>query len=133
MNDRWSTREWTPIALDERDDFPRSVAAMQRYDVLVVNPIKDGLNLVAMEGPAVNRRDGLLCLSPEAGAYDVMHKAAWPIHPYDLEAAAGTLDRALATPFDERATIATRLRALASARSPADWIADLVEHAGTPG
>ena len=48
----------------------RSIAAMQRYDVLVVNPIKDGLNLVAKEGPAVNTRDGLLCLSREAGAYE---------------------------------------------------------------
>jgi len=102
---------------------------MQRYDVLLVNPIKDGLNLVAKEGPAVNRRDGLLCLSPEAGAYDDLRKAAFPIHPYDVESAAGTLDRALATPLDERATIAARLRTLATARNPAGWIADLVAHA----
>lgn len=129
VNDRWSTRDWTPIVLDQRDDFPRSVAAMQRYDVLLVNPIKDGLNLVAKEGPAVNRRDGLLCLSPEAGAYDELRKAVLPIHPYDVEDAAGTLDRALATPLDERATIAARLRALATARNPTDWIADLVSHA----
>ena len=96
VNDRWATRDWTPIVLDQRDDFPRSVAAMQRYDVLLVNPIKDGLNLVAKEGPAVNRRDGVLCLSPEAGAYDELRKAVLPIHPYDIEAAAGTLDHALA-------------------------------------
>jgi trehalose 6-phosphate synthase len=129
VNDRWSTRDWTPIVLDQRDDFPRSVAAMQRYDVLLVNPIKDGLNLVAKEGPAVNRRDGLLCLSPEAGAYDELRKAVLPIHPYDIEDAAGTLDRALATPLDERANIAARLRVLATARNPTDWIADLVSHA----
>lgn len=129
VNDRWATRDWTPIALDQRDDFPRSVAAMQRYDLLLVNPIKDGLNLVAKEGPAVNRRDGVLCLSPEAGAYDDLRKAAIPIHPYDVEAAAGTLDRALAIPLDERATIAARLRTLATARNPVGWIADLVAHA----
>jgi trehalose 6-phosphate synthase len=129
VNDRWATRDWTPIVLDQRDDFPRSVAAMQRYDVLLVNPIKDGLNLVAKEGPAVNRRDGVLCLSPEAGAFDDMRKAAIPIHPYDVEAAAGTLDHALAIPLDERATIAKRLRALATARDPAIWIKDLVSHA----
>ena len=76
VNDRWATRDWTPILLDEHDDFPRSIAAMQRYDVLVVNPIKDGLNLVAKEGPAVNRRDGLLCLSREAGAYEELRTAA---------------------------------------------------------
>jgi trehalose 6-phosphate synthase len=133
INDRWATPDWTPIVLDERDDFPRSVAALQRYDVLVVNPIKDGLNLVAMEGPALNRRDGLLCLSREAGAYDEMGEAALAIHPYDIEDAAGTLDRALTTPLDERATIAARLRALATARNPADWVADLVAHAGVSG
>jgi trehalose 6-phosphate synthase len=129
INDRWATRDWTPIALDQRDDFPRSVAAMQRYDVLLVNPIKDGLNLVAKEGPAVNRRDGLVCLSREAGAYDDLHRAVLPIHPYDVEDAASTLDRALATPLDERATIAARLRKLATARDPVIWIEDLVAHA----
>jgi trehalose 6-phosphate synthase len=129
INERWGTRDWTPIVLDERDDFPRSVAAMQRYDVLLVNPIKDGLNLVAKEGPTVNRRDGLVCLSPEAGAFDELQKAVLPIHPYDVEQGAATLDQALATPLDERATIAAKLRTLATARNPTDWIADLVEHA----
>jgi len=129
VNDRWATRDWMPILLDERDDFPRSIAAMQRYDVLLVNPIKDGLNLVAKEGPAVNRRDGLLCLSREAGAFDELRAAAIAIHPYDLDDAADALDRALATPLDERAAIATRLRTLATARTPGDWIADLVAHA----
>ncbi len=129
VNDRWATRDWTPIVLDDRDDFPRSVAAMQRYDVLLVNPIKDGLNLVAMEGPVVNQRDGLLCLSREAGAYDALGRAAITVHPFDVEHAAGALDRALATPLDERAEIAKRLRMLATARTPADWLADLIAHA----
>ena len=129
VNDRWATRDWTPILLDERDDFPRSIAAMQRYDVLLVNPIKDGLNLVAKEGPTINRRDGLLCLSREAGAWEELRTAAIPVHPYDLDDAASALDRALATPLDERAVMAKRLRALAIARTPSDWAADLVAHA----
>ena len=129
VNERWETRDWTPILLDERDDFPRSIAAMQRYDVLVVNPIKDGLNLVAKEGPAVNTRDGLLCLSREAGAWEELHDAAIAMHPYDLEDAAAALDTALATPLDERATIAKRLRARATARTPSDWLDDLVAQA----
>ena len=129
VNERWETRDWSPILLDERDDFPRSIAAMQRYDVLLVNPIKDGLNLVAKEGPAVNRRDGLLCLSREAGAYEELRTAVIPVHPYDLDDAAGALDRALATPLDERAAIAKRLRKLAIARTPFDWVGDLVAHA----
>ena len=129
VNERWATRDWDPILLDERDDFPRSIAAMQRYDVLLVNPIKDGLNLVAKEGPAINRRDGLLCLSPEAGAFEEMRAAAIPVHPFDLEDGASALDRALATPLDERAAIAKKLRELATARTPTDWVADLTAHA----
>ena len=77
---------------------------MQRYDVLLVNPIRDGLNLVAMEGPALNRRDGLLCLSPRP-ARTTSAQATLAVHPYDIEAAARTLDRALATPLDERGAI----------------------------
>ena len=61
--------DWTPILLDPTDNFPRSVAALRRYDVLLVNPIRDGLNLVAKEGPLVNDHDGLLVLSPESGAW----------------------------------------------------------------
>jgi len=130
VNDRWATRDWTPILLDDRDDYARSVAGMQRYDVLLVNALRDGLNLVAKEGPAVNRRDGVLCLSPETGAYDELKSAVLAVHPYDIEQCAGALDDALSMPLDERAARASRLRALATMRSPADWLADLVGNAG---
>ena len=53
--------------------------------MLLVNPIKDGLNLVAKEGPLCNERDGVLCLSPEAGAYDELHEFVVPVHPFDVE------------------------------------------------
>jgi trehalose 6-phosphate synthase len=129
INDRWGTRDWIPIVLDQRDDFARSVAGMQRYDVLFVNPIKDGLNLVAKEGALLNRRDGLVCLSREAGAYEEMQSEVVGLHPFDVEQMAGALDEALATPIDLRAVRAARLREVAVARSPAMWLADLLAHA----
>jgi trehalose 6-phosphate synthase len=129
VNDRWATRDWKPIVLDDRDDYARSIAGMQRYDVLLVNALRDGLNLVAKEGPVVNRRDGLLCLSPETGAYEELKSAAITVHPYDIEQCAGALDDALSIPLDERAARAGKLRTLAMERSPADWLADLVRHA----
>lgn len=129
VNERWGTADWTPIVLDDRDDFPLSVAGMQRYDVLFVNPVRDGLNLVAKEGPLVNRRDGVLCLSPEAGAYEELHEAAIATHPFDIEAAAGALDTALAMPLDERGMRAKALRRLAGRRTPSTWLHDLLEHA----
>ncbi len=129
VNDRWARGDWLPVVLDDRDDFPRSVAGLQRYDVLLVNPLRDGLNLVAKEGPVVNTRDGVLCLSPEAGAFEELKPAALPLHPYDVEQAAETLGRALTMAPAERATRARRLRELATARTPAAWLADLVRHA----
>ena len=67
VNDRWGTGEWQPIVVDTRDDYEQTVAGLTRYDVLLVNSLKDGLNLVAKEGPIVNARHGVLALSPEAG------------------------------------------------------------------
>ena len=98
--------------------------------MLLVNALRDGLNLVAKEGPVVNKRDGVLCLSPETGAYDELKSAAIAVHPYDLEQCASALDDALSLPLDERAVRARKLRALALMRSPADWLADLIGHAG---
>jgi trehalose 6-phosphate synthase len=124
VNERWATNGWRPIVLDAQDDYPRTVAAMARYDVLVVNAIKDGLNLVAKEGPLVNRRDGVLCLSPDTGAWDDLGSGALAMHPFDLEQAAGALQTALEMPTEERAARAVKLRALAAARTPKAWFDD---------
>ena len=122
VNDRWARPDWQPVVMDLRDDFPRSVAGYARYDALLVNPLKDGLNLVAKEGPMVNRRDGVVCLSPEAGAYDELGPAVLEAHPYDLDQTATALHTALSMPAAARREQATRLRDLASAHTPASWL-----------
>jgi trehalose 6-phosphate synthase len=122
VNERWATRDWEPVVTDLRDDFPRSVACYARYDALLVNPLKDGLNLVAKEGPMMNRRDGVLCLSPEAGSYDELAPAVLDAHPYDLDQTAGALHTALSMPADARREQASRLRELAGAHTPATWL-----------
>jgi trehalose 6-phosphate synthase len=126
INDRFGTREWAPIVVDLRDDFARTVAGLQRYDVLLVNPIKDGLNLVAKEGPVLNQRNGVVCLSREAGAFDELATAVEPVHPFDIEQMAGALANALVLPSDARAERAARLRTLVTSRTPADWLDDLL-------
>ena len=130
VNERWATPSWQPVVLDTRDDFASTVAALVRYDALLVNPVKDGLNLVAKEGPILNHNDGVLCLSPDAGAWDELGELALAAHPYDLEQCAATLDAALSMPSEERATRAERLRVLAGARTPRDWLADQLAAAG---
>ncbi len=126
VNERWGTDDWCPVVLDVADDPVRSFAALTRYDVLLVNPVRDGLNLVAKEGPLVNDRDGVLVLSREAGAFEELGPAAVAVNPYDVADTADGLARALAMPAPERARRARQLRALVEQRPAADWLTDLL-------
>ena len=130
VNDRWATADWTPIIVETRDDFNRTIAGYLRYDALLVNPIRDGLNLVAKEGPLCNTRDGVVCLSPDAGAFDELSDGVVAAHPFDLVATAGALHQALTMPADERARHAKVLKRAAAARTPADWLSDQLSAAG---
>jgi trehalose 6-phosphate synthase len=102
VNDRFRRPGWEPVSLVVRDDFPASVAAYLEYDVLLVNPVMDGLNLVAKEAPLVNRRDGVLVLSREAGAFEELGKWVVPVDPLDVEGQAVALERAIDLPVGER-------------------------------
>lgn len=129
VNERWATETWQPIVLDTRDDLERTIAGFTRYDVLFVNSLADGLNLVAKEGPLVNARDGVLCLSPETGAFEELHEAALGVHPWDVSQTADALHRALSMRPAERAARAARLRALSVVHTPQTWLDALVSHA----
>ena len=124
INERWATSDWTPVVVDMTDNFPRSVAALQRYDVLLVNPVRDGLNLVAKEGPILNECDGVLALSREAGAWEELADAALEVNPYDVSGTADVLHEALSMAPADRAAHAAEVRKRAAARSPRDWLDD---------
>jgi trehalose 6-phosphate synthase len=130
LNAKWGTESWTPVLLDPSDDFPRSVAALRRFDVLLVNPIRDGLNLVAKEGALINEHDGTVVLSTEAGAWDELGGVVQSVNPYDIAATADALAAALATPAGLRRSRASELRTIAEARTPADWLADQIAAVG---
>jgi trehalose 6-phosphate synthase len=85
---------------------------------------------VAKEGPLVNERDGVLCLSPGAGAWDELGPAALEVHPFDVEQAAGALHTALSMAPEERATRAARLRELAGHHTPREWFEAQLTRAG---
>lgn len=111
------------IELYMNDDFDRSLGAYREYDVLLVNPLMDGMNLVAKEGPALNTRDGVLVLSEGAGSYAELGVHAIGIRdPLDVEATADALGAAIDLPDDERATRAQKLAAIARSSKPGDWI-----------
>lgn len=124
INNTWATPAWTPIVMEASDSFPRSVAALRRYDVLLVNPVRDGLNLVALEGPCLNDRDGVLALSREAGAWDLLGDWAIGLNPYDVDFTAEALGRALAMDPGERRARATAMREAAARRTPLDWLTE---------
>ncbi|HMD46761.1 MAG TPA: trehalose-6-phosphate synthase [Acidimicrobiales bacterium] len=129
INERWGTADWVPVVLDVADDRDRSVAALTRYDVLMVNPIRDGMNLVAKEGPLVNTHDGVVVLSREAGAWEELHPAAVGVNPFDVTGTAAALDLALTMDPAQRAQRADALREIVLGRTAADWLADLLAQA----
>ena len=118
--------------LDVADDYLTSVAALSRYDALLVNPIKDGLNLVAKEGPLLNSFAGVLALSHEAGAFEELSAGALEVHPYDVVGTAAVLDQALSMAAGERERRALLLKEIISRRSPRTWLDELIDAARTP-
>ena len=129
INRQWGVPGWTPIVLEVEDDYQRSLAALSRYDVLLVNPVRDGLNLVAKEGPVINTRNGVLTLSREAGAFDELGAAAVEINPFDVSGTAAVLARALDMDEDERVERSDELRKLILSRRPVDWLNDQLDAA----
>ncbi len=122
VNARYGDSGWEPIRLLIGDDYERAVAALQLYDVLLVNAIVDGMNLVAKEGPIVNQRDGVLILSERAGARQQLEPGAIVIAPCDVYATAEALHQALVMPAEERQARATRLRWLLEREDISAWI-----------
>ncbi len=132
VNERFGTGDHLPVELEVADDLLSSVAALSCYDVLLVNPVRDGMNLVAKEGPVVNRRHGVVVLSPEAGAFEELGPQVVAVEPFDVSGTAATLERALEMPEDERARRHEALERLAGARPPRRWLDDVVARARPP-
>ncbi|HVT78158.1 MAG TPA: trehalose-6-phosphate synthase, partial [Acidimicrobiales bacterium] len=127
LNREFGTDDWPPVILDTNDDFARSVAGLRRADVLLVNPIRDGLNLVAYEGTAINERNAPLVLSREAGAWDEFGPAgAIGVNPFDVVGTAEALHLALSLDDAERAARYAGVHAVATARTPEQWLAQQI-------
>ena len=128
INHAFGSEDWAPILLAVEDDRARSLAALTLSDVLLVNPVRDGLNLVAKEGPLLNAADGVLVLSHEAGAWEELCLAgggALGVNPFDVVGDGRCPPRGLSTmAAPERARRAGDLREAVRARTSADWWAD---------
>ena len=123
VNERFGNDGWTPVELDVADDFPRSVAGYKQFDVLLVNPVFDGLNLVAKEAVLLNERAGVLVLSENAGAHEELGEWALTVSPLDLVGQAEALHEALAMPAEERRRRAEAMRDHVRRHDIREWIA----------
>src|SRR5580693_7529357 len=127
IEDEFGTDAWNPLILQVNDDYPRSLAAYRLADVLLVNPIRDGMNLVAKEGPILSERGCALVLSREAGAAAELGADALLINPYDVSGTAEALHGALMMNGPERERRAGSLAKAAAAMPPTRWFADQLE------
>ncbi len=124
IEDEFATEDWHPLRLDVSDDYPRSLAALSLAEVLLVNPLRDGMNLVAKEGAVLSRPGVALVLSREAGACVEMAGDALVVNPYDVSATAEALHVALLMPAEERRRRARRLAEVAGRLPPQSWFSD---------
>ncbi|MGZ3584844.1 MAG: alpha,alpha-trehalose-phosphate synthase (UDP-forming) [Ktedonobacterales bacterium] len=129
INKELGSEQWQPIKPFFDNNRARALVAMRRYDALVVNPVIDGMNLVAKEGALANEHDGVIILSRTAGASRQMADAVLPVTPTDIEETAGQLYAALVMPQHERQQMATRARNIILSESPARWIEDQLRDA----
>ena len=123
ISEEFGTADWDPLILEVKDDHPRSLAACAVADVLLVNPVKDGMNLVAQAGPVLSERGCALVLSREAGAATTLAADALLVNPFDITETADALHQALAMPDAERLRCSAALAATAAAdsRPRAGW------------
>jgi trehalose 6-phosphate synthase len=117
----FSTEEWTPLVLDIVDDYPAALAVLRRSDVVFVNSLRDGMNLVVQEGVLISEHDPAVVVSREAGVAELLEGDALTVNPFDVRATAEALHHALAMPEAERADRVKRMRAAVVALPPADW------------
>ena len=127
VNAQHGTGSWRPIELFMEDNFPRSVAAYKNFDVLLVNAVRDGMNLVAKEAAVINEKNGVLVLSENAGAHEELGEHALTVNPYDIDEQADAIYSALSMPEEERERRARGLRETVRSNTIEDWVGAQIE------
>lgn len=121
-----NARHADAIELRVADNFPQSVAAYKQFDVLFVNAVYDGLNLVAKEAPLVNTRDGAVVLSENAGAHEELGEWCVTVNPFDVWGQAEAMHQALSLDEAERRRRLDAIRAQVRERDVRAWIDGLL-------
>lgn len=127
VNHRFATPTWTPLHVNLDSNFQAGVAAYREYDVLFVNPVADGMNLVSKEGPLVNERDGVVVLSEQAGSFNELGPYVVSVNPFDLAQQAEALLEAIRMPAPERHERAAAMRRQVVEHDVRDWMQQQLE------
>jgi trehalose 6-phosphate synthase len=122
INAKFGGAGWDPVEMRTDENYAQAVAAYGLYDALLVNPIFDGMNLVAMEGPLVNKRHGALVLSRNAGAFARLGRHAIAVNPFDVDETARAIAESLEMPEGERVHRARGLARAVLTRNPVRWL-----------
>jgi len=124
INHRHGTTDWMPIELKLRENLEEAIASYKHYDLLIVNAMFDGMNLIAKEGPLVNERNGVSLLSENTGAHEELGEFALSVNPFDIQEQADAIHRALTMSAEERSRRAKGLKEIVTRRDPGDWVDD---------
>ena len=122
VNEKHGTSSWEPVVLSMEDNFPLSIAAYKNYDALLVNAVRDGMNLIAKEAVVVNEKDGVLVLSENAGAHEELGEHALTVNPFDVDEQADKIYEALTMPDGERNRRAEALKQTIMKNDIAEWV-----------
>ena len=124
INEKYGTPDWQPIKYICKGDYELVIALLKRYDVLMVNPILDGMNIVAKEGSVVNENNGILILSTGAGCYEELKDGAICINPFDLRQTAESIDMALLMDEKTKTQMITKTRDAIRRNDLNKWVSD---------
>jgi trehalose 6-phosphate synthase len=127
INSELGTPDWQPIRLEIAESERKAIAALKNFDVLLVNPVYDGLNLVAKEGALVNEKDGVIVLSENAGAHEELRGHVLSINPFDVEATATAMHAGLTMGIEERRRLNEGARSVVRANDIVRWISNQVQ------
>jgi trehalose 6-phosphate synthase len=127
INLRYGTPDWTPITVFHEHNRPQAIAGLGLYDVLLVNSVADGMNLVSKEGPLVNKKDGVVCLSTGAGSYEQLRAGVIGVDPLDVRQTAQALEVALELGPEVRGSMATMTKSAIEGHQLSDWLRHLMQ------
>ncbi|TMC84977.1 MAG: trehalose-6-phosphate synthase [Chloroflexi bacterium] len=137
INAQYGAHGWQPIRLELGESVRKAMAAMRNFDVLVVNSVYDGLNLVAKEGALINRSDGVIVLSENVGAHEELHQHVLSVNPFDIEATANAMHQAIVMGVEEKRRLNEGARDVVRSNDIARWITrqvqDIRDLAAAPG